>query len=95
MADKPAYEELEQKLKELEKQISCMSVLEIPNKGTRTPAERILSIVRQPFLVLDAKLKVIFANRSFYQIFKVSPRKTEGQLLYDLGKGQWDNPRLR
>lgn len=95
MADKPAYEELEQKLKELEKQISDRSVLETTNKGTHEPAERILSIVRQPFLVLDAELKVIFANRSFYQVFKVSRQETEGQLLYDLVKGQWDIPRLR
>jgi PAS domain S-box-containing protein len=79
----------------LEKQISGMSVLEKPGKETREPAEHILSIVRQPFLVLDAELKVIFANRSFYQIFKVSPQETEGQLLFDLGKGQWDTPKLR
>jgi PAS domain S-box-containing protein len=95
MANKPTYEELEQKLKELEKQISDMSVFETTNKGTREPAERILSIVRQPFLVLDAELKVIFANRSFYQVFKVSRQETEGQLLYDLGNGQWDIPKLR
>jgi len=79
----------------LEKQISNMSVLETTNKGTHEPAERILSIVRQPFLVLDAEVKVIFANRSFYQVFKVSRQETEGQLLYDLCKGQWDIPGLR
>ena len=79
----------------MEKQISGMSVLEKPGKESRESAERILSIVRQPFLVLDAELKVIFANRSFYQIFKVSPQETEGQLLFDLGKGQWDTPKLR
>ena len=95
MSSKPTYEELEQKLKELEKQISDMSAFETTNKGTREPAERILSIVRQPFLALDAELKVIFANRSFYQVFKVSRQETEGQLLYDLGNGQWNIPKLR
>lgn len=95
MPDKPAHEESEQRPKELEKQISNMSVLETTNKGTHEPAERILSIVRQPFLVLDAEVKVIFANRSFYQVFKVSRQETEGQLLYDLCKGQWDIPGLR
>lgn len=79
----------------MEKQISNMSVLETTNKGTHEPAERILSIVRQPFLVLDAEVKVIFANRSFYQVFNVSRQETEGQLLYDLCKGQWDIPGLR
>jgi PAS domain S-box-containing protein len=95
MANKPTYEELVQTVKELKKQIIGMSVVERSNKGTREPAERILSIVRQPFLVLDASLKVIFANRSFYQIFKVFRQETEGQLLYDLGRGQWNIPRLR
>ena len=95
MADKPTYEELEQKLNELEKQIGSMRVLEKTNKGTRESVERILSIVRQPFLVLDAEVKVIFANRSFYQIFKVTPKETEGQLLYKLGDGQWDISKLR
>jgi hypothetical protein len=35
------------------------------------------------------------ANRSFYRTFRVLPQETEGQLLYDLGNGQWDIPRLR
>ena len=95
MASKPTYEKLEQKLKELEKHIRRMSVLETTNKGTSEPAERILSIVRQPFLVMDTELKVIFANRSFYQVFKVTPQEIEGQLLYDLGNQQWDIPKLR
>ena len=95
MANKPTYEELVQTIKELKKQVSRISPLQKSIKETREPAERILSIVRQPFLVLDASVKVIFANRSFYQVFKVSRQETEGQLLYDLGKGQWDIPRLR
>jgi chemotaxis protein methyltransferase CheR len=27
--------------------------------------------------------------------FKVSPQDTQGRLLYELGDGQWDIPRLR
>jgi two-component sensor histidine kinase len=40
-------------------------------------------------------LRVVSASRSFYRKFKVNPDKTEGKLLYQLGDGQWDIPKLR
>ncbi|MBW2640526.1 MAG: PAS domain-containing protein [Deltaproteobacteria bacterium] len=95
MANKPTYEELVQTVKELKKQVSRISPLERSIKRTREHAERIVSIVREPLLVLDAELKVIFANRSFHQVFKVTPQETYGQLLYEMGNGQWDIPKLR
>jgi PAS domain S-box-containing protein len=54
----------------------------------------IVDTVREPLLVLDGRLRVRSANRSFYRTFRVSPRATEWQLLYDLGNGQWDIARL-
>jgi len=95
MANKPTYEELLQTVKELKKQVSRISPLERSIKKTREHAERIVAIVREPLLVLNAELKVIFANRSFHQVFKVTPQETYGQLLYELGNGQWDIPKLR
>jgi len=35
-------------------------------------------------------LTIRFANRSFCQIFAVSPKDTIGRKLYELGNGQWD-----
>ena len=58
-------------------------------------AQGIVDTVREPVLVLDAKLRVIAASRSFYLAFKVSPEDTQGRLLYALGDGQWDIPKLR
>ena len=58
-------------------------------------AESIVDTVREGLVVLDANLRVISANRSFYEAFKVKPGETEGQLLYDLGNRQWDIPKLR
>ena len=55
----------------------------------------ILSTVREPLVVLDANLKVVDANPSFYKTFCVTPQETEGTLIYDLGNGQWNIPRLR
>jgi len=58
-------------------------------------AQNIIDTVREPLLVLDSDLRVVSANRSFYQIFKVIPKEIEGQLIYDLGNRQWDIPKLR
>jgi chemotaxis protein methyltransferase CheR len=58
-------------------------------------AQGIVDTVREPVLVLDKDLRVIAASRSFYSAFKVSPEDTKGRLLYALGHGQWDIPKLR
>jgi chemotaxis protein methyltransferase CheR len=58
-------------------------------------AQAIVDTVHEPVLVFDKDLRVIAASRSFYSVFKVSPQDTQGRLLYELGDGQWDIPRLR
>ena len=58
-------------------------------------AEAIVDAIREPLLVLGPDLRVIAASRSFYRTFAVTPRKTEGQLIFDLGDGQWNIPGLR
>jgi len=58
-------------------------------------AENIINTVREPLVVLDHELKVVTASSSFYEVFKVSPEKTLGMLIYDLGNGQWNIPKLK
>jgi chemotaxis protein methyltransferase CheR len=58
-------------------------------------AQSIVDTVREPILVLDKGLCVIAASRSFYSSFRVRPEDTQGRLLYTLGDGQWDIPKLR
>ena len=86
-------------LVELRRRIAELEALEAEHKRlaqeTRDYAESIVETVREGLLVLDADLRVILANRSFYETFKVKPGETEGQLLYDLGDRQWDIPKLR
>ncbi len=55
----------------------------------------IFDTVREPLLILDEKLRVIKASRSFYKIFKVKPENTIERLIYELGNHQWDIPKLR
>jgi len=57
--------------------------------------DNILGSIREPLVVLDSDLKVVKANRSFYQTFNVKPDETEGTLIYDLGNRQWNIPKLK
>jgi len=52
--------------------------------------ENIINIVREHLIVLDQDLRVVTVSRSFYELFKVKPEETAGQLIYDLGNKQWD-----
>ena len=58
-------------------------------------AEAIVNTVREPLLVLDQDLRIVAASRSFCLTFKVNPDVTKGKLLYELGDGVWDIPKLR
>ena len=64
-------------------------------KDASALTQAIVDTVREPLVVLDHDLRVIAASRSFYQTFKVNRADTQGKLLYDLGDGQWDIPKLR
>ncbi|EMS80355.1 sigma-54 interaction domain-containing protein [Desulfotignum phosphitoxidans] len=55
----------------------------------------VLGSVREPLLLLDTSHKVVGASPSFYKNFCVTQKNTEGALIYDLGNGQWDIPKLR
>lgn len=55
----------------------------------------VVDTIREPFLILDKDLRVLSANRTFYVVFKVNKKETEGELVYNLGNKQWDIPKLR
>ena len=58
-------------------------------------SDKIIDTVRTSILVLDMDLRVVSANRSFYETFLVSPHETEGRLIYELCDNRWDIPELR
>ena len=64
-------------------------------KDGQTLAEAIVDTVREPLVVLDRDLRVVAANRSFYQTFGVEPQTTLGRMFYELGNGEWNIPALR
>ncbi len=61
----------------------------------RTYSDFLIENAREPTLVLDSSLRVTVANPAFYRTFKVSPAETEGNFVYDLGKGEWNILTLR
>lgn len=51
--------------------------------------------MREPLLVLDGQLRVITANRTFCETFKLKRKDVEGQGLFDVDGGAWNIPKVR
>lgn len=60
-----------------------------------THIKTVVDTAREPFLILDEHLRVMTANESFYRMFQVDEKDTEGKVVYELGDGQWNIPALR
>src|SRR5579864_2691877 len=71
------------------------SALLIDLDDARPLAQAIVDTIRNPFLVLDQDLRVVTANRAFYQAFRMNRQDIHGRPVYGLADGQWDIPELR
>jgi len=58
-------------------------------------ADAVIETVREPLLVLDSGLRVVRANRSFYDTFRLSPEETVFRPIFELDDGQWNIAALR
>lgn len=63
--------------------------------AARRYADSIVQTVREPLLVLDTELRVVSTNLAFQQNFAMSLEEIKGRHIYQLGKGEWNNPQLR
>ena len=61
----------------------------------RRVTQNIVDAVREPLVVLDARMTVVSASRAFYALFQVTAEETVGRSLRELGNRQWDIPALR
>ncbi len=68
---------------------------ELEREEAQKLVESVVETVREPLVVLDMNLNVIWANRSFYEMFKITARLTERKSLFTLQAGLWDIPELR
>ncbi len=72
-----------------------MERLSIEAIKARTYSDGIIDTLRESLLVLDEKLRVVSANRSFYKTFGVTTAQTENRLIFELGSSELDIPSLR
>jgi two-component system, chemotaxis family, CheB/CheR fusion protein len=77
--------EVEAKLRQLNEEL----------RVARDHSRLIIDTLHEGLLILEPDLRILSANRSFYQRFEVKKAEIEGKQLYDLGNGQWDIPELR
>jgi PAS domain S-box-containing protein len=87
--------EMRQRIAQLEKLETEHKQSEETLREAREYAESIVETVREPLVVLDNNLRVVTANRCFYQTFQVMPQETKGYSIYELGNRQWNIPKLR
>lgn len=64
-------------------------------ESARNYANAIIETLRQPLIVLNFELQVITANRAFYETFQMTAAQVERQSIFDLGRGDWDMPKMR
>ena len=64
-------------------------------RNSKIYAENIVETLHEPLLILNPDLTVKSANAEFYNHFRVNREETTGRMIYDLGNGQWNIPRLR
>jgi two-component system CheB/CheR fusion protein len=79
--------------KEAQARIEEMSRQELQEE--REFSRSIVDTIRESLLVLDKDYRVVSANRSFCETFKLAAEETEGKTLFELGEGQWDIEELR
>ncbi|HUR66653.1 MAG TPA: CheR family methyltransferase [Chitinophagaceae bacterium] len=58
-------------------------------------SEAVFTTIRESLLILDKNLRIKNANTVFYRTFQVTEEETQGKLLYDVGNGQWNIPKLK
>jgi two-component system, chemotaxis family, CheB/CheR fusion protein len=74
--------------------ISEIKAAEREIRTARIYSESIIDTIRQPLVVLDERLRVVSANRSFYRTFALAPEETVGRMLELAGDGRLEIPGL-
>jgi len=72
-----------------------LAILRVAEDDAREFAQSIIDTIREPLVALDQDLRIVAVSRAFYEVFQVDAAQTVGQMIFDLGNGQWDIPRLR
>ena len=76
-------------------EVSELKSLQRDTATAREFAESIIGTVREPMLVLDARLNILSVSRSFSRIFATDAADVIGKNLFIIQNKQWDVPKLR
>jgi PAS domain S-box-containing protein len=79
----------------IDRDITQQKRAEMATSEARRFAESVIDTVQEALLVLDADMKVISANHTFYDTFQITPEDTHGRYVYEIDHGQWNIPELR
>lgn len=88
-------DELRDRNRELAELNLALDEMRATSERARAYADAIVESVREPLLVLQQDLRILRANQAFYIDFHVRPEDTIGRFIYDIGNGQWNDPKLR
>ena len=88
-------EQLLAELAALRQRNAVLEHAEAARRASEAYAQGIFETAREPLLLLDEALRVLAANRAFYETFRVEPGETVNRFVYELGDSQWNIPRLR
>ena len=72
--------------------IHTQKVMERFLVATNELMEGVLKTIKDALVVVDTDLRVLKANKSFYQTFEIPQETIEGILLYDLNYAFWNEP---
>ena len=75
--------------------ISQLTQIEAAGDDARELTTGIVDTIHEPLIVLNDKLQVVKASRSFYRYFQATEEGTVGRPIYELGQQQWNIPELR
>ena len=64
------------------------------NEAARIYAEAIIDTIRQPLLILNDTMHVVSTNPAFREMFEVKDSQINGKLIFELGNGDWNFPKL-
>lgn len=79
--------------KNAQRQIEAMKAREV--RSAWQFADSVIDTMRESLLVMDARMRVVTANRRFYDTFGSRAEQTEGRSLFELHDGAWDVAALR
>ncbi|KKU78355.1 MAG: Signal Transduction Histidine Kinase (STHK) with CheB and CheR activity, partial [Parcubacteria group bacterium GW2011_GWA2_47_7] len=75
--------------------INEIKLAQIARDSAESYTEGILDTMREPLLVLDRYMRIKSANKSFYRLFPLDVKETEGMSIFGIKGHRFDTPKLR